>query len=107
MSKKKVKIRASLKDGATTVKALMTHPMETGARKDKESGELVPAHYIQEVEVTHNGNSALKAYWGTGISKNPYLSFKIKGGAEGDAIVLTWKDNLGETGTGETKVKQK
>ena len=29
---KKVNIRASLKDGVTTVKALMTHPMETGAR---------------------------------------------------------------------------
>ena len=104
---KKVKLRASLKDGVTTVKALMTHPMETGARKDKETGELVPAHYIQEVEVSLNGEPVMKTYWGTGISKNPYLSFKIKGGAEGDAVILTWKDNLGETGTGETKVKQK
>ena len=104
---KKVKLRASLKDGVTTVKALMTHPMETGARKDKETGELVPAHYIQEVEVTLNGESVMKAYWGTGVSKNPYLSFKVKGGAEGDTVVLTWKDNLGETGSGETKVKQK
>ena len=104
---KKVKLRASLKDGVTTVKALMTHPMETGARKDKETGELVPAHYIQEVEVTLNGEPVINAYWGTGISKNPYLSFKIKGGAEGDTVALTWKDNLGETGTGETKVKQK
>lgn len=104
---KKVKLRASLKDGVTTVKALMTHPMETGARKDKETGELVPAHYIQEVEVTLNGEQVINAYWGTGISKNPYLSFKIKGGAEGDTVALTWKDNLGETGTGETKVKQK
>ncbi len=104
---KKVKLRASLKDGVTTVKALMTHPMETGSRKDKESGELVPAHYIQEVAVTLNGEQVINAYWGTGISKNPYLSFKIKGGAEGDTVALTWKDNLGETGTGETKVKQK
>ena len=104
---KKVKLRASLKDGVTTVKALMTHPMETGARKDKETGELVPAHYIQEVEVTLNGEPVMNAYWGTGVSKNPYLSFKIKGGAEGDTVALTWKDNLGETGNGETKVKQK
>ena len=104
---KKVKMRASLKDGVTTVKALMTHPMETGARKDKETGELVPAHYIQEVEVSRNSEPVMKAYWGTGISKNPYLSFKIKGGAEGDTITLTWKDNLGETGTGETQTKQK
>jgi sulfur-oxidizing protein SoxZ len=104
---KKVKIRATLKDGVTTVKALMTHPMETGARKDKSTGELVPAEYIQEIVVTHNDATVLNANWGTGISKNPYLSFKIKGGAEGDTIALTWKDNLGETGSGETQIKQK
>ena len=107
MATKKVKMRASLQDGITTVKILMTHPMETGARKDPDTGELVPAHFIQEVNVTHNGESVMNAYWGTGISKNPYLSFKIKGGAEGDTIAVEWKDNLGETGTGETNVKQK
>ena len=107
MSDRKVKMRASLKDGVTTVKILMSHPMESGSRKDKDTGELIPAHFIQEVDVTHNGNSVMNAYWGTGISKNPYLSFKIKGGAEGDLIALTWKDNLGESGTGETKIKQK
>ena len=107
MSTKKVKVRASLKDGVTTVKALMTHPMETGARKDKETGELIPAHFIQEIVVTLNGETVLNANWGTGISKNPYLSFKIKGGAEGDTVALQWKDNLGETGSGETQVKQK
>ncbi len=104
---KKVKIRASLKDGVTTVKALMTHPMETGARKDKETGELIPAHYIQEVSVTLNGETVMNANWGTGVSKNPYLSFMIKGGSEGDTVALEWKDNLGETGTGETQIKQK
>lgn len=101
----KVKIRASLKDGVTTVKALITHPMETGARKDKDTGELVLAEYIQEVTVKRNDEVVLNANWGTGISKNPYLSFKIKGGAVGDTIALSWKDNLGATGSGETQVK--
>jgi len=76
MEEKKVKMRASLKDGITTVKVLIKHPMETGARKDKSTGELVPAEYIQEIVVTHNDNIVLNANWGTGISKNPYLSFK-------------------------------
>ncbi|MCG7936220.1 MAG: thiosulfate oxidation carrier complex protein SoxZ, partial [Candidatus Thiodiazotropha taylori] len=30
---KSIKIRAKEKGGVTTVKALMTHPMETGGRK--------------------------------------------------------------------------
>jgi sulfur-oxidizing protein SoxZ len=104
---KKVKIRATLEDGVTTIKAIMTHPMETGSRKNKETGELIPAHFIREVQVTLNGEVVMNTHWGTGISKNPYLSFQIKGGAAGDSIVLTWTDNLGETGTGEATIKAK
>ena len=68
---KKVKIRASLKDGVTTVKALMTHPMETGARKDKETGELVPAEFIQEVVVTHNDTGCTKCELGNWDIQEP------------------------------------
>ena len=45
-----MKVRAKLKDGITTVKAIMYHPMESGSRKDKETGELIPAHFIKEVK---------------------------------------------------------
>ena len=34
-----IKIRAKESKGAVTVKALMKHPMETGQRKDKKTGE--------------------------------------------------------------------
>ena len=104
---KKIKIRASLKNDVTTVKAIMTHPMETGSRKDKASGELIPAHYIQTVVVSLNGEQVFNADWCTGVSKNPYLSIKIKGGAAGDSVALTWKDNLGASETAETKIKAK
>ncbi len=103
----KVKIRATLKDGITTVKAIISHPMETGSRKNKETGEIIPAHFIQEVKVTLNEELVMNTHWGTGISKNPYLSFQIKGGAAGDSVVLTWTDNLGESGSGEAIVKAK
>ena len=62
-------------------------------------------YFIQEVTAELNGEVVFSAFWGTGISKNPYLSFKIKGGAAGDTIVIKWKDNLGETGMGEAKIK--
>lgn len=29
--------------------ALMNHPMETGLRKDKKTGKMIPAHHIQKV----------------------------------------------------------
>ena len=97
---KSIKIRAKLKGDTTTVKCLMTHPMETGTRKDSKTGELVPAHFIQEVNCKHGDATLFTAYWSGGVSKNPYLSFKFDGGEKGDAIEITWVDNKGETETG-------
>jgi sulfur-oxidizing protein SoxZ len=101
-----IKLRASAKDGVTTVKALISHPMETGTRKDSKTGELVPAHFIQEVVCTHNGNTVLTGNWGAAISKNPYLSFSFKGGATGDKVGLSWVDNKGEKDAGEAAITQ-
>ncbi|MCB1858189.1 MAG: thiosulfate oxidation carrier complex protein SoxZ [Gammaproteobacteria bacterium] len=104
MAKKSIKIRASLKDDVTTVKALMTHPMETGARKDKKSGETIPAHFIQEVTCESGGKNLLTAYWSGGVSQNPYLSFKFKGGNKGDKLTLSWVDNKGESDSAEVEI---
>ena len=102
---KGIKIRAQAKKGVTTVKALMSHPMHTGLRKNKKTGKKIPAHYIQEVKCEHNGTEMLTALWGPAISKNPYLSFKFKGGAKGDSIKISWVDNKGESSTKEAKIR--
>ncbi|HHJ17528.1 MAG TPA: thiosulfate oxidation carrier complex protein SoxZ [Gammaproteobacteria bacterium] len=99
-----IKIRAKASDGVTTIKALIKHPMETGQRKDKKSGKLIPAHYIQEVTCEHNGTAVMTALWGPAVSKNPYLSFKFKGANAGDTVKLSWVDNKGESDSTETKV---
>jgi sulfur-oxidizing protein SoxZ len=43
----------------------------------------------------------MTADWGPAVSKNPYMSFKFKGGAKGDKVKITWTDNKGETRTDE------
>jgi sulfur-oxidizing protein SoxZ len=83
----------------------MSHPMETGLRKDKKTGEKIPAHYITEVTGEHNGNTVMTANWGVAISKNPYMSFKFKGGAAGDKIKISWVDNKGESDSLEAAIK--
>ena len=93
-----------MSDGVTTVKALVKHPMETGLRKDKKSGKLIPAHFIQEVTCEHNGNTVMTALWGPAVSKNPYLSFKFSGAKAGDTLKISWVDNKGESDATETKV---
>ena len=66
-----MRMRAQLKGEITEVKVLMTHPMETGRRKN-DFGDVIPAHFVQLVTATLNGKIVLEAQWGTGISKNPY-----------------------------------
>lgn len=99
-----IKIRAKVTDGVTTVKALMSHEMETGLRKDKKTGEAIPAHFIQEVTAKWKDQVVMTALWSGGISKNPYLSFKFNGGAAGEPVEITWVDNKGGTETGSAEI---
>ncbi|EIJ34663.1 thiosulfate oxidation carrier complex protein SoxZ [Thiothrix nivea] len=96
-----IKLKAKADGDTVEVKALMTHPMETGQRKDKKTGELVPAHFISEIVVTAGDKTVMTANWGASVSKNPYLAFNYAGKA-GDKVKLTWKDNKGETDSAET-----
>ncbi len=99
-----IKIRAKLQGDVTTVKALIQHPMDTGQVKNKKTGKLIPAHFIQEVNCEHNGTNVMNALWGPAVSKNPYLSFKFKGAKAGDTLKLSWVDNKGESDSIETQV---
>lgn len=98
-----IKMRAKLVNETTEVKLIINHPMETGRKKD-DSGELIPAHFIQVLTAKLNDKTVLDMQWGTGISKNPYLTFYLKGAKIGDKIVVNWTDNLGKTGEGDVLV---
>ena len=100
-----IRARASAKGDTTTVKALITHPMETGLRKDKKTGKNIPAHFIQEVVCKHNGNAVMTAQWSGAVSKNPYLSFQFSGGKAGDSLEISWVDNTGGKDSVTAKVK--
>jgi len=100
-----IKVRAKAKGDTVTVKALIKHPMETGLRKDKKTGKVIPAHFIQEVNCQHNGKDVLVAEWGQAVSKNPYLAFSFKGGKAGDAVSISWVDNTGGKDAAEATIK--
>jgi sulfur-oxidizing protein SoxZ len=102
---KSIKVRAKVKNGITVVKTLISHPMETGQRKNKKTGKKIPAHFIQEVTCEHNGNNVLTAHWGAAVSKNPYLSFKFKGAKSGEKLKISWVDNKGKSDSVEAKLK--
>ena len=104
MATRPMRIRAVEKDGVVEVKALMSHIMETGQRKDK-NGKIVPAHFIDVVQAKCNDKLVLDAQWGPAVSRDPFLAFKFKGGKKGDKLTLSWKDNEGESRTDTTEIR--
>ncbi|MDE0309363.1 MAG: thiosulfate oxidation carrier complex protein SoxZ [Acidiferrobacterales bacterium] len=99
--KSKVKLTS---EGSVHVKLLIKHPMETGQRKDRKTGEPIPAHFVEVVTCEWQGKEMIRAHWGPAISKNPYLSFKIMGPQAGDMLTLRWLDNQGESGEQQAQV---
>ncbi|MBK8072707.1 MAG: thiosulfate oxidation carrier complex protein SoxZ [Ramlibacter sp.] len=98
-----MRIRAQASGSNATVRILMSHEMETGQRKDA-AGKTIPAWHITDVTAALNGKTVLVAEWGPAVSKNPFLQFTVKGAKAGDKIVVTWKDNKGESRTDEATV---
>ena len=92
-----IKIRTSIHDGLTTVRAIIRHPMHTGYEIDTETTKVIPAHYIENVTVHHGEKLVLQCDWGRAISSNPYLSFIFSGAKAGDILRISWSDNLGES----------
>lgn len=101
---RETKLRTRRQEGKVEVLALINHPMETGLRKDKASGKPIPAHFIQELALEHNGKPTAVASLGIGVSENPLIGFRLVNAKNGDKIKISWTDNKGETGVAEAVV---
>ena len=98
-----MKIRAKMDGDTADVRVLMSHPMETGQRRN-EKGALVGIHFIQSVLATHNGKVVLEAQWSQAIARDPFLGFRVKGARAGDKITISWVDTQGAKSSTETAV---
>ncbi len=99
-----IRMKVKVIQEITEVKVLINHPMETGSRVNKETGQPIPAHFIQEISCEHKGKVVMTAIWGSGISTDPFCAFQFKGGKVGDKISFSWKDNLGENSFTEIEI---
>lgn len=100
----KIRMRGKSKGGVAEVKALIKHPMESGARMNKATGKPYPAKFIDMVEISVNGTKAIDAQWSGAVSANPYMAVKVKANA-GDEVKVSLKDNTGATGEDSIKLK--
>ena len=95
-----MKMRATQSGGHTDVRVLMAHPMTT---EQQMRGKGEP-HFIQHVTVKVNGKTVIEGQISQAVSRNPVFSFRLKGGAKGDKVEVSWIDNKGDTNKTETAV---
>jgi len=97
-----MRIKAKSKNGITTVKTLLKHPMMSFVQA-KKAGK--PVNFITHITAKVGDRLVLDASTSQNLSKNPYLKFAFKGDAKGKEIEITWVDLSGKTKTGKAKIK--
>ncbi|MEM7752118.1 MAG: thiosulfate oxidation carrier complex protein SoxZ [Pseudomonadota bacterium] len=92
--KPRVKVPKSASAGETiTIKTLISHPMESGQRKDKE-GNVIPRSIINRFVVDFNGQNVIDVTLEPAISTNPYFQFDSIVPEAGE-FKFTWYDDDG------------
>ncbi len=99
------RIRTSTKGELTTVQAIIKHPMDTGNSRDPESGNMIPAFFIETVSIHHGNKEIMTCDWSRAVSKNPYLSFSFTGAKTGDTVRISWQDSNGNTESKEAMIQ--
>ncbi|MDH5512919.1 MAG: thiosulfate oxidation carrier complex protein SoxZ [Gammaproteobacteria bacterium] len=99
-----MKMRTRQQAGGVELQLLITHPMETGQRTDKNTGKKIPPHFIQRVTVEHNGKVIVTVNTGAAVSEDPLIGFRLKDAKHGDKLKVFWTDNQGESATLEGTV---
>lgn len=92
--KPRVKVPRSAAAGETvTLKTLISHPMESGQRKDSD-GNKIPRSIINRFTCEFNGNTVVDVTLEPAISTNPYFQFDAVVDAAGE-FKFTWYDDDG------------
>jgi sulfur-oxidizing protein SoxZ len=92
--KPRVKVPKSASAGEViTIKTLISHPMESGQRKDKD-GKVIPREIINRFTCDFNGENVIDVALDPAVSTNPYIEFDAKVPEAGE-FKFTWYDDDG------------
>lgn len=104
MSNYAIRLRATVDEQGALIKALLTHPMENGFRRNA-AGEIAAAHYITEITLRINDEPVTTLLTGSGIAANPLFGWRIDGVQRGDTVTIVWRDNLGNIQAKDTSAQ--
>ena len=94
-AKPRIKIPKSAAAGdIITIKTLLSHPMESGQRKDKD-GEVIPRMIVNKFSCEFNGKPVFSCDIDAAVSANPYFEFSARVDEAG-TFKMTWVDDNGE-----------
>jgi sulfur-oxidizing protein SoxZ len=101
--KPRVKVPKTASPGdVVLIKALLSHPMESGLRKDKD-GRLVPRRIVNAFACTFGGRPVFACDIEPAVSANPYFEFHVRIDGPG-VLAFRWVDDDGTVYTAEEGV---
>ena len=103
-SKPRVKVPKTASAGEIiSIKTLISHTMESGQRKDKKTGELIPRKIINKFTAMFNGETVFSADIDPAVSTNPYFEFSAKV-TESGTFKFVWLDDDGSEYVKESEI---
>jgi sulfur-oxidizing protein SoxZ len=79
------------------IKTLVSHPMETGYRRDQ-NGALIPRDIIRLFVCTYNGTEIFRAALHPAIAANPFIVFSTVA-VESGTLTFSWTGDRGFSAT--------
>lgn len=86
------------------IRALVTHIMETGQRRDAKTNQFVPRLILSSFVAKFAGAEVFRMKLQPGISANPFVSFFMRVPGPGE-LELTWTEDSGETAVERAKLE--
>jgi sulfur-oxidizing protein SoxZ len=99
---KKTRIKAKLKKGIVTVKAMANHAMLSYQEAEKAKKEV---NFITYIVAKVNDKIVYEVSTSQFLSKNPYVKFQFRDGKKGDMVEFKWTDLKGNTQVSTGKIK--
>lgn len=95
--------KTAAKGEVLEIKTLITHPMESGQRKDAD-GKTIPRQIINKFVCKFNGAPVFSADLYPSMSANPYIVFNVKMQESGEFEFL-WTDDDGSVYSDKKKIE--
>jgi sulfur-oxidizing protein SoxZ len=100
MNQPRIRVPATAaKDEVVMIRALLSHPMETGQRRD-EDGRPIPRKIVNRFECAFNGVTVFACDIEPSLSANPFFEFHARV-PESGVFTFLWVDDDGATITAE------